>query len=163
VVVALCGGASKRKKQQQQNQSTTTTTKDNKIKKSSRRKKKKRLPSDDELIIKHALKDKDAAEALGDAICSRAYQLWNGSSQITMNPSMQSMGWALGASDGLVVMDAEEEEDDAGGVEAAPTAVVAHYFLNSLGGAHALQCKWTLCGLNDTPYVILCQTHLVEP
>lgn len=46
--------------------------------------------------------------------------------------SVSSVGWAMGTS------------DDGGSVEAAPSSVLAHYFLKSHGGAHALQ---SVCSL----------------
>jgi len=125
---------------------------------------------DDADKVSQILKEKDAAQALGDAIRDRGDQLRREPTQNhpsimsfsyeirksqSIQDSVRSVGWALGASDharrtpptntNLV----EEpsggvEEDDAGGVEVAPEAVVVHYFLKSHGGAHALQC---LCSL----------------
>lgn len=45
--------------------------------------------------------------------------------------SIGSVGQALGSSD---------LRREGGGVQASPSSVIAHYFLNSHGGAHALQC-----------------------
>ena len=125
---------------------------------------------DDADKVSQILKEKDAAQALGDAIRDRGDQLrreptpnhpsiMSFSYEIQKSQSIQdsvrSVGWALGASDHARrtsptnTDSAEEpsggvEEDDAGGVEVAPEAVVVHYFLKSHGGAHALQC---LCSL----------------
>ena len=49
-----------------------------------------------------------------------------------IDASVSSVGWAMGTS------------DDGGSVEAAPSSVLAHYFLKSHGGAHALQ---SVCSL----------------
>jgi hypothetical protein len=51
--------------------------------------------------------------------------------------SISSVGHALGASD-------ERMRREGGGVEAAPSSIVANYFLKSHGGAHALQCACSL-------------------
>lgn len=53
--------------------------------------------------------------------------------------SVSSLGQALGASDNL--------RREGGGVEAAQSSVIAHYFLKSHGGAHLLQC---VCSLLST-------------
>jgi hypothetical protein len=81
----------------------------------------------------------DPADLLGDAIRDRADQVRNDSSDSesssslyqSLEGSVHSVGWALGASD--------FHKQDAGGVEAVPTAVIANYFLKSHGGAHAVQ------------------------
>jgi hypothetical protein len=52
--------------------------------------------------------------------------------------SIGSLGHALGASDERMM------RGDGGGVQASPASVVANYFLQSHGGAHALQCACSL-------------------
>jgi hypothetical protein len=127
--------------------------------------------------INRALKETDAAQALGDAIRARADALRQQHQQreedssvltattiATGDPSLASLAWSLGASDydGFSRADGDNREraadgetvrrgdtsgfdaDDAGGVEVAPGAVVASYFLKSHGGAHAIQ---SLCSL----------------
>lgn len=86
-----------------------------------------------------ALKEKDAAQALGDAIRERADDLRQDSPLDQIETSVRSLGWALGASD-------HDNSDDAG-VEIAATSVLAQYFLKSHGGAHAIQC---LCSVLAT-------------
>jgi hypothetical protein len=115
--------------------------------------------------INQVLKETDAAQALGDAIRARADilrrddSLWTGMMG-PMDPSLSSLAWSLGASDytdrgsqtRATKGRSEDEDEDveettdeyAGGVEVAPGAVVASYFLKSHGGAHALQ---SLCSL----------------
>lgn len=88
------------------------------------------------------MKEKDAAEALGDAIRDRADAVLNDGaggdpSLESIDKMVSSVGRAMGASD----FDANA---DAGGVEASPGAVIANYFLKSHGGAHLLQ---TACSL----------------
>jgi hypothetical protein len=113
-----------------------------------KKKKKKSKPDNSKTPLNKALKEKDAAEALGDAIRERADQLRSEPTTGTER-SVSSLGWALGASDQIKAASTttEEEEDDGGGVEAAPMAVLVHYFLKSHGGAHALQC---VCSLLST-------------
>jgi hypothetical protein len=121
-----------------------------------RPKKKNATPPETETISK-ALHEKDAAEALGDAIRARADQ-WRQSPLLgRIDTSVSSVGWALGASDhppttrNVVPEETTTDDDDmeevAAGVEAATTSVVAHYFLKSHGGAHAVQ---SLCSLLAT-------------
>lgn len=100
--------------------------------------------------INKALSEKDSAEALGDAIRERA-DLLREREPTGFERSVSSLGWALGASDRmgseggyLSSVHEIQIDEDSGGVEASPTSVVAHYFLKSHGGAHALQC---LCSL----------------
>jgi len=93
----------------------------NKSTKKRKKGKKSSSKEDSKQSIAKALEEKDAAEALGDAVRSTAAE-WRNASAIS------SIGWAMGA---------VPLEDP--GVEAAPTAVVVHYFLKSHGGAHALQ------------------------
>jgi hypothetical protein len=99
--------------------------------------------------IEEALKEKDSAKALGDAIRDRADD-WRSESPLleSIDQSVRSVGWALGASDQQHILIEQKialaasflEDDEGGGVEAAPTSVVMYYFLKSHGGAHALQC-----------------------
>jgi hypothetical protein len=87
----------------------------------------------DKVVIQEALKEKDAAQAMGDAIRDRTEDWLQDDPLLhSIDSSVTSVGWAMGTS------------DDGGGVEAAPTSVLAHYFLKSHGGAHALQ---SLCSL----------------
>lgn len=82
-------------------------------------------------VIEEALKEKDSAKALGDAVRSRASDwLQDDPKLLGIDSAVSSVGLAVGTS------------DDGGGVEAAPNSVLAHYFLKSHGGAHALQ---TIC------------------
>lgn len=67
----------------------------------------------------------------------------------SIDQSIYSVGWALGASDrrrfdGIASDKSLEEDVDDGGMEGSPTSVLVSYFLKSHGGAHALQC---LCSL----------------
>jgi len=114
--------------------------------------------------VSQVLKEKDAAQALGDAIRDRGEQLLRSTSenagpaaqeqqqsllQQSLRESVQSVGWALGASDYQVREMQQQQltaaaDDDAGGVQVAPASVVVHYFLKSHGGAHALQCVCSL-------------------
>jgi len=108
--------------------------------------------------VSQVLKEKDAAQALGDAIRDRGEQLLRNdaagpaaaqeqySRQQSLRESVQSVGWALGASDYQVreMQQPLAAADDAGGVQVAPASVVVHYFLKSHGGAHALQCVCSL-------------------
>ena len=127
--------------------------------------------SDEKAQVEKVLKEKDASEALGDAIRERADQLRYETSN---NPllvegiqnSVSSVGWAMGASDHhpttkrtatttTAQQQQEEDDDEGGGVEAAPTAVLVHYFLKSHGGAHALQCVCSLLATTAGLGVIL--------
>eukprot|EP00535_Pseudo-nitzschia_heimii_P007879 CAMPEP_0197174650 /NCGR_PEP_ID=MMETSP1423-20130617/1072_1 /TAXON_ID=476441 /ORGANISM="Pseudo-nitzschia heimii, Strain UNC1101" /LENGTH=492 /DNA_ID=CAMNT_0042623593 /DNA_START=177 /DNA_END=1651 /DNA_ORIENTATION=- len=88
--------------------------------------------------IGDAMKEKDSAEALGDAIRDHAEILRHDSANDdplleAIEGSVASVGRALGASDFDV------HTSDGGGVEAPPTSVIANYFLKSHGGAHLLQ------------------------
>ncbi|KAI2513264.1 hypothetical protein MHU86_1035 [Fragilaria crotonensis] len=110
--------------------STETTNKKRK------KKKKPKTPADlmkEKEAIKDALKEKDSAKALGDAIRDRTDD-WLETDPLfnRLDASVTSVGWAMGTS------------DDGGSVEAAPSSVVAHYLLKSHGGAHALQ---SICSL----------------
>jgi len=113
----------------------------------SRKKMKKKKPTSKK-VIAEAMKEKDAAQALGDAIRERA-DILRAENPFLDNPLLQkvhqsvsSVGWAMGTSD-TVKQDANDN-DDGGGVEASKSSVLANYFLNSHGGAHALQ---SLCSL----------------
>mmetsp|Transcript_27536 Transcript_27536/g.75152 ORF Transcript_27536/g.75152 Transcript_27536/m.75152 type:complete len:488 (+) Transcript_27536:910-2373(+) len=118
-------------------------------KRAKRRKKSKRT-SETKKVIVDAMKEKDAAEALGDAIRDRADDLRKEQAAESdpllqsIDGSVASVGRAMGASD-------YDAEDDAGGVRASPTSVIANYFLKSHGGAHMLQSASSLlataCGL----------------
>lgn len=86
--------------------------------------------------VNEALKETDAAGALGDAIRSKAEELRQEATTPStpllpelqhIQESVRSVGLALGAS-------------DQHGVEVDPASVLAHYFLKSHGGAHGLQC-----------------------
>ena len=121
-----------------------------KKKKTSAKKKKKKtsgsggVKTKEKGPIDKALKEKDAAEALGDAIRGRSDEL---RFESATERSVSSIGWALGASSSATALMKDKNvdpEEDGGGVEAAPTSVVAHYFLKSHGGAHALQCVCSL-------------------
>jgi hypothetical protein len=141
---AASAAASPTKKKKKTTSGSVSASKD--------KKKKRKTPStssDDAPTKKNkneigkALKEKDAAQALGDAIRDRAEQLRRESPLFErIDQSVASVGWALGASDRRLI---EEPADDAaGGVEAAPTSVLMYYFLKSHGGAHALQCVCSL-------------------
>jgi hypothetical protein len=128
-------------------------------------------------VVNQVLKEKDAAQALGDAIRDRADQLRHETddyfgvtaAQKHIQESMQSVGWAMGASDSYVTATTASEttanaalsvEDGAGGVEAAPASVVVHYFLKSHGGAHALQCVCSLLAATAGLGSICCKGSL---
>jgi len=96
--------------------------------------------------INNAMKEKDSAEALGDAIRERAGTLLQ--DKIERDPllksideSVASVGTAMGASDYDENM---YDSGSSGGVQASPTAVVVNYFLKSHGGAHLLQSASSL-------------------
>jgi len=83
--------------------------------------------------IDKAMKEKDAAEALGDAIRDRADVLREEDPVLqSIDWSVGSLGQALGASDRI--------RREGGGVQASQSSVIANYFLKSHGGAHGLQC-----------------------
>jgi hypothetical protein len=138
--------APKKKKKRTKKTSTKNSNKDNKKK-----------------IIESVLKEKDAAQALGDAIRDRAEQLRKDApsslAEQRIEQSIASVGWALGASDQRLVHETalasalatsdyasggNHQEAAAGGVQVEPSSVLAHYFLKSHGGAHALQCVCSL-------------------
>lgn len=118
------------------------------------KKKTKTKSNDNRKKISEALQEKDAAQALGDAIRERADQ-WRKSPFLdNIDTSVSSVGFAMGAADqssrlflsqgaDATIIDGEPGVA-AAGVEAATTAVVAHYFLKSHGGAHAIQ---SICSL----------------
>ena len=120
-----------------------TTKKKNRPKRKAKSKPKEK--SEEKAQVEKILKEKDASEALGDAIRERADQLRYDNNPLLegIQNSVSSVGWAMGASD-HPRQQQQEEEDEGGGVEAAPTAVLVHYFLKSHGGAHALQCVCSL-------------------
>jgi len=111
-------------------------------KKKSRKKKSKSKGKAKEKIDT-AMKEKDAAEALGDAIRDRADDLRKEQAAESdpllqsIDGSIASVGRAMGASD-------YDVESSAGGVQASPTSVIANYFLKSHGGAHMLQSASSL-------------------
>jgi len=120
-------------------------------------------------VIDSAMKDKDAAIALGDAIRDRANVLRNDNP--TIDTTLTSIGLALGNTDYTVpnkkdnpTLDAKrfvDSQDDldlqqfqqrqggggGGGVVASPSAVLANYFLHSHGGSHGIQCFLSLCSI----------------
>lgn len=64
-----------------------------------------------------------------------------------IDQSIASVGYAMGTSSSspqTISHFPGEDETDGGGVEAAPTSVLANYFLKSHGGAHALQSACSL-------------------
>jgi hypothetical protein len=145
---AASAAAAPTKKKKKTTSDSASTSKDKKKKKiASAATKKRKAPTTDaptnKKEIDKILKEKDAAQVLGDAIRDRAEQLRQESPIFErVDQSVASVGWALGASDRRLI---EEPADDAaGGVEAAPTSVLMYYFLKSHGGAHALQCVCSL-------------------
>lgn len=158
---------------------------------SKKKKKKKNIPTakaksstgSGKQRITEALREKDSAQALGDAIRERSEQ-WrpsginnnvnteenndNAASTSTnlvssLQSSVTSVGWALGASDHRTRPLSQQQEDDdidAGGVPTAPTSIVVHYFLKSHGGAHALQCLCSvLAAMAGVGAVIISSSH----
>lgn len=69
-----------------------------------------------------------------------------------IDQSVTSVGYAMGTSDQANVV------EDGGGVEAAPTSVLANYFLKSHGGAHAIQCACSLLAALSTTGVLFIPT-----
>jgi hypothetical protein len=145
---AASAAAPNKKKKKKTTSGSVSASKDKRKKKiASAATKKREATSTDVPInkkeINKVLKEKDAAQVLGDAIRDRAEQLRQESPIFErIDQSVASVGWALGASDRRLI---EEPADDAaGGVEAAPTSVLMYYFLKSHGGAHALQCVCSL-------------------
>ena len=140
-------GSSKKTKKKKKTTKSTHKTKS----------KTKDTPKDHQKPIDEALKEKDAAQLLGDAIRSRADELRSSLDPMSsmIDQSVQSLGWAMGASDSYQrVIDqqqqqqtADADEDDGGGIEASTSAVLVQYFLKSHGGAHALQ---SICSLLAT-------------
>lgn len=99
--------------------------------------------------IEKVLKESTAEEALGDAIRDRAEELRRTPLVANIDHSIVSLGWALGASDQRLKSIKNDnvigdEQDESGGVEADPGAVIVHYFMKSHGGAHAVQ---SICSL----------------
>ena len=68
-----------------------------------------------------------------------------------IDQSVSSVGFAMGTSDQVEVA----QEDDGGGVEAAPTSVLANYFLKSHGGAHAVQCACSILAMFSAAGVLV--------
>uniref|UniRef100_A0A7S1V1F7 Uncharacterized protein n=1 Tax=Grammatophora oceanica TaxID=210454 RepID=A0A7S1V1F7_9STRA len=114
--------------------------------------------------VSEALKEKDAAEALGDAIRERA-DILRADTRSEVSPliqgidqSIQSVGWAMGSSDGATPLD-----DDAG-IEVSTGSVVANYFLKSHGGAHALQSACSLLAvLSGIGALVMPVTNSAQP
>ncbi|KAG7343364.1 hypothetical protein IV203_021309 [Nitzschia inconspicua] len=118
--------------------SEPTVTKKKSIKK--KKKKKNTAKTNAKKVIDDAMKEKDAAEAMGDAIRDRADILRQEDPLLqSIDWSVGSVGRALGASDVIMAM-----SEQGGGVEAPPTSVIANYFLKSHGGAHWLQSALSL-------------------
>mmetsp|Transcript_26064 Transcript_26064/g.58073 ORF Transcript_26064/g.58073 Transcript_26064/m.58073 type:complete len:478 (-) Transcript_26064:515-1948(-) len=121
----------------------TEITKNDDDKKKKKKKKKKKTKGSKgkaKKAIGDAMKEKDSAEALGDAIRDRADALRQDSTDgdpllQSIDGSVASVGRAMGASD---------YDGDAGGVEASQSSVIANYFLKSHGGAHLLQSAMSL-------------------
>jgi hypothetical protein len=137
----------------------------NKRKKKSRKFKEKadddsKTKTKNKTIVQQAFDASDPAQALGDAIRQRADELTRGRpqgieedtsssilslTQQQVAASLSSLQWGLGASDYRVMSQTSSAVVNEELV--APTAVIAQYFLQSHGGAHALQ---TLCSLLAT-------------
>eukprot|EP00934_Nitzschia_sp_Nitz4_P000890 Nitzschia sp. Nitz4//scaffold298_size22859//1636//3244//NITZ4_008526-RA/size22859-processed-gene-0.13-mRNA-1//-1//CDS//3329546314//890//frame0 len=81
-------------------------------------------------VIVDALKEKDSAQMLADAIRERASMLKDDPLLWSIDRSVASVGQALGSAD---------IDKDAGGVPASTSAVIANYFLKSHGGSHGMQ------------------------
>eukprot|EP00977_Amphora_coffeiformis_P029367 scaffold40341_cov176-Amphora_coffeaeformis.AAC.2 len=124
---------------------TAVAPKKKKSSSSSTSKKAKKKNTDPEKEkISEALHEKDAAVAMGDAIRERADQ-WRQSPFLdTIDTSLASVGFAMGAADQSSRFLDDDTTAAAGGVEAATTSVVVHYFLKSHGGVHAVQ---SVCSL----------------
>lgn len=149
------------------------------------------VPSSPRQAINQGLAEKDAADVLGDAIRERASQLLSDNHRnhkqqppkALLHPSLQSVGYAIGASDAIDIKPTrlyrnpndvkEEREGDYdvddwnptnlpsygnAGIEVAPSSVVAQYFLKSHGGAHALQCLCSILAATAGLGVILLPT-----
>eukprot|EP00559_Dactyliosolen_fragilissimus_P004781 CAMPEP_0184865146 /NCGR_PEP_ID=MMETSP0580-20130426/17112_1 /TAXON_ID=1118495 /ORGANISM="Dactyliosolen fragilissimus" /LENGTH=577 /DNA_ID=CAMNT_0027364227 /DNA_START=230 /DNA_END=1960 /DNA_ORIENTATION=+ len=108
--------------------------------------------------INEAMRTRDSADALGDAIRDRADILLEDDIDTTftstsprtssLESSLKSLGLSLGTSSsgtGSTTTNMENlDSHDAGGVDAATSAVVANYFLKTHGGAHGIQCLASL-------------------
>ena len=119
-------------------------------------------------VINEILKDEDsAAKSLGDAIRQNAHLLLNHidddnyDDNNTTTATLESLGHAMGSSDYTTSVlsqhknsqregDTDDLQNNSGNRRrtksqmaqelTSPTAVIAHYFLNSHGGMHILQC-----------------------
>ncbi|OEU22310.1 hypothetical protein FRACYDRAFT_166366, partial [Fragilariopsis cylindrus CCMP1102] len=130
-------------------ESTTATNISTPINSSKKKKKRSKTKRNSDIkakkVIDGAMKEKDAAEALGDAIRDRADTLRqdkmkNDPLLQSIDGSVASVGRAMGASD----YDVHTETRGAGGVQASTSSVIANYFLKSHGGAHLLQSASSL-------------------
>ena len=116
----------------------------------------------DRTEIELALKA-NATAMLGDAIRERADHLLSSPPSCSerrkplldqIDQAVDSVGWALGASDQLESLVAQPQrtglnnnegvDEETGSVEASTTSVFVHYFLRSHGGAHAVQSACSL-------------------
>jgi len=98
-----------------------------------------------------AMRKKDSAELMGDAIRSRKKEFLQDdlklrhprSSYDAAESSLSSLRYALGSSDTTSSTQGEtatdHHDDEGGGVEVSTSAVIANYFLKSHGGAHPIQ------------------------
>jgi hypothetical protein len=152
-VLTLRGGGVNKKALKSNASSKATTTKRKKKKKSGQE---ATLATESSEASAHKVKQvlqetPDAAQALGDAIRSRAEQVIQSSSNEPRNVllsqidvSMASIGSALGTTAAAATV---LQENDTGGVPADTSAVIAHYFLKSHGGVtgtYAFQCVCSL-------------------
>lgn len=158
--LSLRGGGAEKK-------ATPTTGKRRRTNRSSKRSRKTKTQEI------HKVLKKDTAESMGDAIRDRAQDLLREDEEITvasehslpaiMNQRMlESIGWAMGASDfrSNSTTTINTNGVDAG-VEVATTSVLAHYFLKSHGGAHAIQCLLSVCAAMAGAGALVFRTNLV--
>jgi hypothetical protein len=136
----LRGGATSSTSKSKGGATATTTS----PKKKSKKKRKKQATAKAKQVIDEAMKEKDAAEALGDAIRDRADVLRQDALLQSIDWTVGSVGHALGATGDVIMMTKKEE---GGGVQAPPTSVIANYFLKAHGGVHWLQtgCSLLAC------------------
>eukprot|EP00591_Stephanopyxis_turris_P006459 CAMPEP_0195530544 /NCGR_PEP_ID=MMETSP0794_2-20130614/33474_1 /TAXON_ID=515487 /ORGANISM="Stephanopyxis turris, Strain CCMP 815" /LENGTH=537 /DNA_ID=CAMNT_0040662079 /DNA_START=61 /DNA_END=1674 /DNA_ORIENTATION=+ len=138
------GGVGKKKR------SATSTT-------SAGAREEKEEEEDSKNLISNAMKEKDAAQVLGDAIRDRKEILQKDSYHSndddhmygsSFSSSLISLGYAIGTTDKpttkVPFISEEEEDHDDDGISSSTstfrTAILANYFLHSHGGAYALQC-----------------------
>eukprot|EP00560_Eucampia_antarctica_P008349 CAMPEP_0197826752 /NCGR_PEP_ID=MMETSP1437-20131217/3658_1 /TAXON_ID=49252 ORGANISM="Eucampia antarctica, Strain CCMP1452" /NCGR_SAMPLE_ID=MMETSP1437 /ASSEMBLY_ACC=CAM_ASM_001096 /LENGTH=470 /DNA_ID=CAMNT_0043427321 /DNA_START=43 /DNA_END=1452 /DNA_ORIENTATION=+ len=148
------GRKRKRRKKSRIEKSTSTTVTDEQ--------------TDGRDMMNAAMKEKDAATSLGDAIRQRgdilradplSFDLPHYDSRTyRFDASLHSLGTALGCSttttttttstamdkEGGVSRMMDRKRNDGGGVEVSSSAVLAQYFLKSHGGAHGIQCLASL-------------------